>query len=299
MTTYIVTLTWNNSMDFERYLRHLLMHTYTDVWLVVVDNGSEVLERDRISKALMDVPCLGSKIDLATLELNDENLGLPAAQNQAMDWIAAHDTGDYGIVMLDADTVVGEGWLDKMLSFAEDHTDVGLVGGGMSPRSYPCPVYHNPNGRWYVHEDQFYHPSGFMEGESVDFACVYMRPELVARGLRFDPAYHFYDGHDQDMCYRVRSWGYRCWAIKAGVEHYSSSVMKSRGYRWPGGGRKEWDELRERNRSRYSKLWQPFMAPARGTVEQEIEHMTSMNAKLVAEAGDRKAVPDGQDHQDV
>ena len=101
-----------------------------------------------------------------------------------------------------------------------------------------------------------------------------------------------YDGHDQDLSFRVRSWGWRVWQIDAGVLHYGSRVMKRRNYQWQGGDRHEWDLLRQRNVERFAKTWEPFLAPYRDTIEREIVHMETMNAKLVAEAGDRMEVPE-------
>lgn len=292
MNTYIVVLTWNNSDDLDRCLYSLAYNTCTACNLVVVENGSHQEEREKVM-ALCDRLRNTRKVcvDRETVIQLPENIGIPAGQNRALDEIAKSDRGDYGVVLLDADTVVHAGWLEKLLDFADVHPDIGIVGGGQCPGGPPCPVYHHPNGRWYVHDLQYKHPSGFMEGESVDFACVYLRPELLRRGLRFDPGYEIYDGHDQDLTFRVRSWGYRCWQIEAGVYHYASSVMKKNGYTWAGGGRHEWDLLRERNVTRFSKIWEPFLAPYRDTIEKEIDHMERMNTKLVAEAGERKAVP--------
>ena len=300
MNTYIVTLTWNNATDFARCAGSLEHSTYVPAQWVVVDNGSRPEERAAIKGRLDAIPralIRPAEIRLAAFLTNPENRGLPAAQNQALDWIDEQENGQpYWVVLLDADTVVFDGWLSQMGLFAQQHPDVGIVGGAKSPQGTPCPVYHNPIGRWYVHDGQHLHPSGFMEGESVDFCCVLLRPELLARGLRFNEAYEIYDGHDQDMTFRVRSWGYRIWQIDAGVHHYASAVMKTNGYQWQGGGRTEWDDLRAKNVARFARIWKPFLASYRPTIEEEILHMRQMNEKLVAEAGDRKAVPAREAH---
>lgn len=289
--TYIVTLTWNNSLDLQRCAASLHESTQHPVQWVIVDNGSTEIERAQIEGYLDEWNPFGLVL-VATVLLNPENRGLPAAQNQALDRIDKLQGGNpYQVVLLDADTVVQPGWLTNLIDFAQERPDVGIVGGSKSPTGNPCPVYHNPNGRWYVHDFQYRHPSHFMEGESIDFSCAYLRPELLARGLRFDEAYEIYDGHDQDLSFRVRSWGYRIWQIDAGVLHYASSAMKTAGYQWQGGGRSEWDDLRAKNVARFARIWKPFLAAHRGTVEEEILHMRAMNEKLVNEAGARKDVP--------
>jgi len=290
VNTYIVVLTWNNANDFEQCAASLKTNTYAPARLVVVDNGSEREEWREVMKALQQLR--GRCVAVAGMINNPHNRGIPAAQNQAMDLIERAGEAPYGIVLLDADTVVEPHWLTKILDYAERHPDVGIVGGAKSPGGYSHPVYHHTDGRWYVHDRQCEHPSGFMGGESVDFACAYLRPELMARGLRMDEAYELYDGHDQDMTFRVRSWGYRVVQLPdAVVLHYGSAVMKARGYNWSGGGKQEWSELRAKNTKRFVDIWEPFLAGRRHSVEEEIEHMREMNAKLVAEAGDRKQVP--------
>jgi len=291
LPTYIITLTWNNALDFVRCADSLARYTIHPARWVIVDNGSE--ERACIEGYLdqMEVCRALGQVEIAAFIENSTNRGLPVAQNQALDQIDQLENGPYQVVLLDADTVVQQGWLTNLIDFAQTRPEVGIVGGAKSPEGPPCPVYHNPNGRWYVHDKQHKHPSGFMEGESIDFACAYLRPELLARGLRFDEGFEIYDGHDQDLSFRVRSWGYRVWQIDAGVLHYASSAMKSTDYQWQGGGRTEWDALRTKNVARFARIWEPFLTPDRTTVEEEMLHMQRMNTKLVAEAGERKAVP--------
>jgi GT2 family glycosyltransferase len=287
--TYIVVLTWNNSIDFERCVAALAISTDAPASLVIVDNGSEQLERDKIVVAFMQL--YRATVQMGGAIYNEHNRGIPAAQNQALDMIERMNDEPYGIVLLDADTVVEPHWLTKLLDYAEAHPDVGIVGGAKSPGGYSHPVFHHTDGRWYVYDKQAEHPSGFMEGESVDFACAYLRPELMERGLRMDEGYELYDGHDQDMTFRVRSWGYRVVQVDAGVIHYGSAAMKANGYTWSGGGKQEWDQLRSKNLKRFVDIWEPFLAGRRHSVEEEIEHMKAMNAKLVAEAGDRSQTP--------
>lgn len=287
MNTYIVIPTWNSATDFVHCTTRLIAHTRQPVGLIVVENGSRPEQRRVIEGVCAETLSHFRPLDHIGFIQNTKNLGIPVAQNQALDWIAHQDDGPYGVVLLSADAFVREtGWLGKMLAYAENTPDAGVIGGSGSRAWHPLPVYHHDDGRWYVHRNQWEH--SFQEGESVDFACVYLRPELLARGLRFDEAYEIYDGYDQDLSFRVRSWGYRVMQMDTGVDHYASSAMKREGYRWDGGGRKEWDELRAKNVRRFAKTWRPFLSGRRQTVEQEIEHMAAMNRKLVDEAGDRK-----------
>jgi len=293
MNTYIVILTWNNVVDFRLCVESIGANTLSACKLILIENGSRPEERaeiKRIYDRLYDVPwaCLdtGHYYEAAF------NEGIPAGQNRALAWLAEHETEPYGVVLLDADTVVEMDWLTKILAYAEAHPDVGIVGSAKSPGSPSHPVYHHTNGRWYVHDKQGQDPArDFMEGESVDFACAYLRPELLARGLRMDERYKIYDGYDQDMTFRVRSWGYRIVQIDAGVVHFGSAAMKANNYQWSGGGHHEWSELRAKNVKRFATIWAPFLAPRRHSVKDEVGHMAAMNAKLFAEAGERSQIP--------
>jgi len=292
VNTYIVILTWNNAEDFDRCTRSVGENTLSPCKLIVVENGSRPEQRAEIKRLfdrLYEVPwaCL----DTAHYHESAFNEGIPAGQNRALDWLAEHETEPYGVVLLDADTTVQFDWIDHILNYARQHPDVGIVGSAKSPGGPSHPVYHHKNGRWYVHDLQGQDPSGFMDGESIDFACAYLRPELLARGLRMDEGYDLYDGHDQDMTFRVRSWGYRVVQIDAGVLHYGSAVMKASDYQWRDGGHDEWSQLRAKNVKRFATIWEPFLAGRRSTIAEEMEHMEKMNAKLVAEAGERAEVP--------
>lgn len=287
MRIYIITLTWNCGAEFARCARSLTSHTRTPARMVITDNGSLPAERAIVE---WETDQVGGQVEVVRYRRNPANIGLPAAQNEAMDWIADNEPGPYGLILLDSDTAVAEpGWIEKFLAYAEAHPGAGIIGGAKSPRSVCRPVYHHRNGRWYIHDKQ--NLAEFNQGESVDFAGVYIRPEVVAQGMRFDPSYELYDGHDQDLCFRVRSWGFTVDQIDAEILHYGSAAMKKAGYQWAGGGRREWDELRARNVARFAEIWAPFLADHRATPEAERAHVEHMNRKLVAEAGDRKAVP--------
>ena len=293
MIHYIITPTWNDGEDFSTCASSVARHTTHPVHWVIVENGSRPEERGIVEACIENYDQNASLAPISFTYLpNAENVGIPRAQNQALNWIAEQDQDLYDVVFLDADTVIVEtGWLETMIRYVCNHPDVGMVGGAKSRNSYPPVVYYHTNGRWYVHDKQWLHPSCFHEGESVDYACAYLRPALLAHGIRFDEGYHIYDGHDQDFSFRVRSWGYRLWQLDPGVIHFPSSSMKKAGYKWSGGGKPEWDALRAKNLERFSSIWAPFLAPGRATIEAEISHMERMNQKLVREAGERKEVP--------
>src|SRR5688572_26036768 len=80
--------------------------------LVVVDNGSSDGTRTLL-KARYDM-------DVIT---NAENRGITGARNQALALVRAGT-----VLMLDADTVPRPRSISMMVSYLEDHPEVGLVG---------------------------------------------------------------------------------------------------------------------------------------------------------------------------
>lgn len=287
---YIVTPTWNCGQEFERCVRSLIAHTDLPAKMVVVENGSLPGEREYVKDVLGElIASPVSKVEFVRYLENAENLGIPVAQNMALDWIAGAEAGPYHVVLLDGDTEVASyGWLGKLVMFAEEHPKAGIVGGSKSPMGGSHPVFLNATADWYARDDL---DGQDTQGETVDFALAFIRAEVMARGLRMDDGYDFYGSHDDDMCWRVRSWGYEVWQHDADVLHHGSAAMKKAGFRWKGGGAQEWALLREANRKRMIKVWGKWLANKRDTLADERAHLERMNARLVAEAGDRKAVP--------
>lgn len=289
MNTYIVTPTWNCADELDRCARALIERTMTPVSWVVVENGSEPKQRTRIEEILAGVK--RCRVRLMHYICNETNLGIPMAQNQALDWIASYSSEPYQVLLLDADAEPAfQGWLANLLLFAARNPDVGLIGGSRSPHGASLPVYYNHVGRWYQH-DEMAGRGEMYSAECIDFATALLTWNVLREGIRFDTGYRIYDGHDQDLAFRVRSWGYDVRQAEATVDHRPSSAMKGRDYQWDGGGRREWDALRAANIARFVRIWGEFLAPERVGPDAEIEHVERMNQQLIAAAGKRKAVP--------
>jgi len=310
MNIYLVTPTWNCGAEVARCVDSVLSereslarHDFENctgkvgVWAkrsesgppicwVVVENGSQPEERATVTATVERLLQAGWAVEYI---LNPSNLGIPVAHNQALDWIRAHEREPFGAVLLSADTVVTDGWLDSVLNFAAYNDDAGVIGGAKSLHGASLPVFHDHNGRWYQHDKI---PQDFCEGESVDFAMAYLTPRAIEAGIRFDTGYQIYDGYDQDLCFRLRSWGFRVYQADAGVIHHGSAAMKKAGYQWEGGGREEWDALRARNVERLVAIWGDWLRPRRKSITEERGHLALMNRRLIAEAGYRKRLPE-------
>jgi len=110
----VVIVTWNQAALLKECLaslRHNAGECRSEI--IVVDNGST----DGSRKFLEDQP------DLKTF-FNETNAGVSRARNQGI----SNAAGRY-IYMLDDDTIVHEGCLDRFVSFMDAHPDVWLCGG--------------------------------------------------------------------------------------------------------------------------------------------------------------------------
>jgi len=177
-----------------------------DVW--VVDNAS----RDGSPEAVRE------HFPQAHLIANEDNRGFAAANNQAID----ASRGRY-ILVLNPDTEVLSGSLDRMIDYMDAHPDVGLLGVRLvyADGSFQHSCFRFPglaqafldlwpvhprlantrlNGRYprsaYDHEFDFDHCLG---------ACFLLRRST---GLQFDPAYFMYV-EEIDLCWRLKQAGWK------------------------------------------------------------------------------------------
>jgi hypothetical protein len=110
----IIVVTWN--------VRDLTLRCLHTLWsragrlsfeVIVVDNASNDATADAVRLAFPD----------ATVIANEENVGFPRANNQAL----RVATGEY-VLFLNPDTVVGEGTLEACVAALDEDPSVGMVG---------------------------------------------------------------------------------------------------------------------------------------------------------------------------
>lgn len=116
-TVSIVVLTWNALSYTQRCLASVLAHTDPRHEVVVVDNGST----DGTPASLADLAA--REPERVRVHLNAENRGFAAGNNQGIA-LARRDH----VLLLNSDTVVTEGWLERMLAVLGREPRAGLVG---------------------------------------------------------------------------------------------------------------------------------------------------------------------------
>ncbi len=215
----IIVVTYNALEHTQRCVDSLLRHTDPRHELIFVDNGST----DGTVPWLEE---FGRREPRAQVIINGANLGFAGGNNVGL----AAAAGDF-MLLLNSDTVVTPGWLDRLLRPALEDERVGLVG----------PVTNNITGVQRLAEvgydvrtleglDAFAadHARRF-EGRAdqamwiVGF-CLLIRREVVERLGGLDEIFGQGNYEDTDYCLRTFMSGYRCVVARDCFIHHVGSA---------------------------------------------------------------------------
>jgi N-acetylglucosaminyl-diphospho-decaprenol L-rhamnosyltransferase len=155
---------------------------------------------------------------------------------------------DY-VLLLNPDTVVPRGALDRLVSYMEAHPDVGAAGpkllladGSLDlacRRSFPTPEIafyrmtglaqlfpHSPRfGRYNM---TFLDPDIETEVDALVGACMLVRGSVVGEVGLLDETYFMY-GEDLDWAYRIKQYGWRIMYVPSvTVHHYKRAASSQR-----------------------------------------------------------------------
>lgn len=224
-----------NQLDYTRQcLDSLCDWTRPAYELIVVDNGSG----DGTAEYLRDLaPRNCSCTDLVVIS-NRANLGVPRAWNQG---VAAARGGI--VCIMNNDVVVTPGWLDGLISYLEEHPDVGIAGPHVLWGEDQLPADLAGFARGYVAENSYKEDDGF-------WGCCFL---VTRRALEllgpFDEGYE--GGYWEDADYRMRAAAIGCRAV---VTH-RSVVYHHVGVTWQNIGVDRSQEIYWRNARRFAEKW--------------------------------------------
>jgi glycosyltransferase involved in cell wall biosynthesis len=114
----VLTPVYNMERYLERYLDSVLVQTYPQIELILVDDGST-----DGSKAIIDrfIPLFHNK-GVTVKYLYQKNTGVSAAINTGLQVF----TGEY-LIWPDSDDFISETFIEKMVMFLEENKEYGLV----------------------------------------------------------------------------------------------------------------------------------------------------------------------------
>ena len=247
--TSIVILTHNQLLYTQACVASILAHTDVPYELIFVDNAST----DGTVDYLRSIP--GAK-----LIVNATNRGFPAGCNQGIQ--AAKGTQ---IVLLNNDTVVTTGWLDRLLRTLDSDPRIGLVG----------PMSNNVSGeqRIAVTYDDLANLDGFAwewgkanDGKHADTDrlvgfCLLIRQAAIERIGLLDEQYGIGCWDDDDYTKSALAAGYRAVIARdAFVHHVGGRTFL--------GMNVDYESLMKQNQLLFEKKWQNQAThPASGAIK--------------------------------
>ena len=215
MDIAVVILNWNGLKMLQAYLPYLIERTTCPgAFIVVADNGSTDGSVEWLQTHHPDIRIL----------CFDRNYGFTGGYNRALREVDA----DY-YVLLNSDIEVGEGWLEALAGFMEEHPDVGIcqpkvlsmterdrfeyagaAGGFIDRYGYPfC------RGRILSNLEQ---DKGQYDDPEECFwatgACMMVRSALYHHLGGLDELF-FAHMEEIDFCWRAKMLGYQVWCVPA------------------------------------------------------------------------------------
>lgn len=195
----IIIPCWNNHDFTQKCLQSIRMQTKQPYRLILVDNGSHP------AVGLMHTLCK----DWIVIR-NDINLGFAKAVNQGL---KASDKSAYKVV-LNNDTEVPAGWLEKMCKVAEDKR-TGMVGALSSSFTEP---------HYYKNAERI---KALSEIRKVYFHCVLIKPEVIDAIGYLDEGFEFAYCEDDDYCQRATDMKFMLtYAYDVVVKHHHMASTK-------------------------------------------------------------------------
>ena len=196
--------------DVRACLESLLRTTLPPYRLVLVDDGSGAETRDYLAAFAAD--------QAATLVRNEKARGYTVAANQGL----RLTSGEF-MVLLNSDTVLTPGWLDRLVACAESDPRIGIVGPLSNTASWQSvPSFLDDDGDWaanplpvgqtvegMAHLVAQASPGVYPRIPFLNGFCFLIRREVItAIGLLDETTFPRGYGEENDYCARARRAGF-------------------------------------------------------------------------------------------
>lgn len=237
----IIILNWNTKELLRQCLESLGQRCRAEI--IVVDNGSTDGSQKYLKAQSSKLKTTTKNLKLKII-LNRENLGFARGNNQGIK-VAS---GKY-IMLLNSDTVVREGAIEKLIEFMEKNPAVGAVSPLLLhkdntpqidyymkfPNLWQIFLYHNPILRPIALKIPlfkslicFFAKEEIFQVDQLPGAALMARREVWEKIGLLDEDYHFLF-EDVDWCYRAKSTGYQLAVVsEAKIVHFGGASWKAK-----------------------------------------------------------------------
>lgn len=206
----IVICVHNALEDLQRCLAAVLAHTTYPFHLILVDDGSDAVTADFVASF--------ARLHGAELVRHERAMGYTRAANAAL----RRSTDDF-VVLLNSDTLVTPGWLDRLVACARADARVGLVGplsntaswqsipelereGDWAPNPLPEGMTAAEMGELVAgYSGRLYPPMAFLNG----FCLLLNRQTIAEIGLFDEENFALGYGEENDYALRARKAGWK------------------------------------------------------------------------------------------
>jgi len=224
----IIIVSFNTKELLKNCLKSLM--TYGQ-WLmangevIVIDNASKDSSSEMVKKEFPKVKLIVNKHNLGFATANDQ--GIKASKGES-------------VFLLNSDTEVKPGALEKLVEFIQSHSEVGVIGARLlNPDGSIQPsVYHFPT-IWRVIKEYWFGLKGSyekyvpmfekeVEVEAVTGAAMLIPKKTIERIGYLNERYFFYF-EDLDYCRRVRRAGFKVFYLPTAeiLHHHGQSATKA------------------------------------------------------------------------
>lgn len=219
----IVLLNWNGYKDTSECIISLQKITYDNYQIIVVDNGSDVEDFNRLKNNFPNVKVLRSDVNLGFTGGN--NLGIKNSLEEKTDFI----------LLLNNDTIVEPNFIQPLLNIFEKNPNVGISAPQINYFDEPKKIWSDGGyiskirASGFAYSDKFEENSNtnYVQKQFVSGCCMLIKREVFEKIGLFDDNFFLYL-EDVDLCVRTVKSGYSIYVShKSKIYHkVSNSTIK-------------------------------------------------------------------------
>lgn len=202
MDLSIIIVNWNTSELLVQCLDSIYRaDPHLTFEIIIVDNGSTDNSMDAVNERFPNLKTIA----------NARNLGFARANNQGL----AIGTGRY-FMLLNSDTIVPPGEIDKLVHFADQSPDIGVLGPKLlnmdgtlqeSWSSFPSLWSEFVGQNFRERQPETNLPFAY-DVDWISGACMLVRAKTIEEIGMLDEAYFMYS-EEADWCYRIKAGGWK------------------------------------------------------------------------------------------